>query len=265
MKKLLTALIALTLLLTVSGCTNSTENTDVPETDLDYIRNKGTLVVGITNFEPMDYPDAQGEWIGFDADLAREVAKDLGVEIVFTEIEWDNKIFELENRTIDVVWNGMTLTDEVMNAMSCSDPYFNNAQVVVIRKDRAEQYATPESLAELSFAVESGSAGEMAAEDLGLNYTALLSQADTLMELNAGTSDAAIIDLLMAVAMTGENTSYPDLTYTLKLTEEQYGIGCRKGSDLASYLNQELAKFSGNGTLKQIADVYGLADTLIER
>ena len=100
--------------------------------DVAYIQDKGTLVVGITEFEPMDYKDENGEWIGFDADMAKLVAEELGVEIQFTVIDWDNKIMELESQNIDVVWNGMTLTDEVTNSMNCTRAYCNNAQVVVV-------------------------------------------------------------------------------------------------------------------------------------
>ena len=100
--------------------------------DVAYIVDKGTLIVGITDFEPMDYKDENNEWIGFDADMAKAVAEALGVEIEFVEIDWDNKILELNSKSIDVVWNGMTLTDEVTNAMECTVAYCNNAQVVVV-------------------------------------------------------------------------------------------------------------------------------------
>lgn len=100
--------------------------------DIAYIKEKGTLVVGITDFAPMDYKDDNGEWIGFDADMAKVVADRLGVECQFVEIDWDNKIMELDSKNIDVVWNGMTLTDEVTNAMECSNAYCNNAQVIVV-------------------------------------------------------------------------------------------------------------------------------------
>ena len=103
------------------------------DSDVQYIKDKGKLVVGITEFEPMDYKDANGEWIGFDADMAKLVAEKLGVDIEFTVINWDNKIMELDSKSIDVVWNGMTLTDEVKNSMECTNPYFNNAQVVVTK------------------------------------------------------------------------------------------------------------------------------------
>ena len=103
------------------------------DSDVAYIQDKGTLIVGITNFAPMDYEEVAGseEWIGFDADMAKLVAEKLGVEIKFVEIEWDNKVFELNGKTIDVVWNGMTLTDAVMEAMECTNAYCQNAQVVI--------------------------------------------------------------------------------------------------------------------------------------
>ena len=104
------------------------------DSDVAYIQGKGTLIVGITDFAPMDYKDGSDEWIGFDADMARLVAEKLGVEVQFVEIDWDNKIMELDSKNIDVVWNGMTLTTEVTEAMECSNAYCNNAQVVVVNK-----------------------------------------------------------------------------------------------------------------------------------
>ena len=103
------------------------------DSDVAYIQDKGTLIVGITNFAPMDYEEVagSGEWIGFDADMAKLVAEKLGVAIQFVEIEWDNKVFELNGKSIDVVWNGMTLTDAVMEAMECTNAYCQNAQVVI--------------------------------------------------------------------------------------------------------------------------------------
>ena len=104
------------------------------DSDVAYIQDKGTLVVGITNFEPMDYQNEKGEWIGFDADMAKLVAEKLGVEAQFVEIDWDTKIMELDSKSIDVVWNGMTLTDEVTSSMECTNPYCNNAQVIVVQE-----------------------------------------------------------------------------------------------------------------------------------
>ena len=103
------------------------------DSDVAYIQEKGKLVVGITEFEPMDYKDANGEWIGFDADMAKMVAEKLGVEIEFVVIDWDMKVNELDSKNIDVVWNGMTLTEGVTAAMECTNAYCENAQVVITK------------------------------------------------------------------------------------------------------------------------------------
>ena len=127
MKKFMSLLAAMLLMI---GCLTACGG--AADSDLAYVKEKGTLVVGITDFAPMDYKNDAGEWIGFDADMAKIVAEKLGVEIEFIEIDWSNKILELDSGSIDVVWNGMTLTNEVMNAMECTAPYCNNAQVVVL-------------------------------------------------------------------------------------------------------------------------------------
>ena len=105
------------------------------DSDVAYIQEKGKLVVGITNFAPMDYEETagSGEWIGFDADMAKLVAEKLGVEIEFVVIDWDMKVNELDSKNIDVVWNGMTLTEGVQAAMECTNAYCENAQVVITK------------------------------------------------------------------------------------------------------------------------------------
>ncbi|MCD7708355.1 MAG: transporter substrate-binding domain-containing protein [Clostridiales bacterium] len=235
------------------------------ESDKDYVVDKGTLVVGITDFEPMDYMDENGNWIGFDADMAAAFAESLGVDVEFVEIDWDNKLLELNGKTIDCVWNGMTLTDEVTSSMECSNAYMNNAQVVIVPADVADDYQDEDSLSDLTFAVEAGSAGEEMATEYGFSYTAVTAQADALMEVAAGTSDAAIIDSLMAAAMVGEGTGYSDLTYTIGLNSEEYGVGFRQGSDLAAELNQFLSDSYSDGSMEECAEKYGVQAALIEQ
>lgn len=256
-KKLLSLLMATVMTLSFTACGSSAES------DVSYIKDKGTLIVGITDFAPMDYKDDNGEWIGFDADMARLVADSLGVDVEFVEIDWDNKILELQNKSIDVVWNGMTLTSEVTNSMACTKAYLNNAQVVVVPADKADSITTAEDAKALTFAVESGSAGEAAAEENGYEYVAVKSQADAVMEVAAGTSDACIIDLLMAGAMIGEGTSYPELAHTVELTTEEYGIGCRKDSDLAAYIDEQLKAFYDDGSMTEIATKYGVQEAVV--
>ena len=235
------------------------------QADSDYIKEKGTLVVGITDFAPMDYKDADGNWIGFDADVATAFAKYLGVEVEFVEIEWDNKVLELNAKSIDCVWNGMTLTDEVTSSMACSNAYCNNAQVVIVPADQADKYQTAQDCADLVFAVEAGSAGEAEIAALGYEYTPVQSQASALMEVAAGTCDAAVIDSLMAAAMVGEGTSYENLTYTVQLNSEEYGVGFRTGSDLAQALNEFLKDAYEDGSLEEIAEIYGVQAALIQQ
>ncbi len=238
---------------------------DAKESDLAYVQGKGKLVVGITEFEPMDYKDADGSWIGFDADMATAFAESLGVEAEFVEIDWDNKILELDGKTIDCVWNGMTLTDEVKSAMSTSRAYCNNAQVVVVKAADADKYQDVESLKELSFAVEAGSAGEAEVSALGLSYTPVKAQSDALMEVAAGTSDAAVIDSLMAAAMVGEGTGYADLTYTIGLNSEEYGVGFRKGSDLTQALDDFFKSSYDDGSMLTCAEKYGVQAAVVEQ
>lgn len=274
MKKIIAMLLTATMVLSLAACgskkesadtsAKTTEDTEASESDIDYVKDKGVLVVGITNFAPMDYKEeGSDEWVGFDADMAKAFAESLGVEVEFVEIDWDNKIMELDGKTIDCVWNGMTLTDEVTSAMDCSNAYCKNAQVVVVNADAADQYQDVDSLKDLAFAVETGSAGEAEVDALGLSYTPVASQADALMEVSAKTSDAAVIDLLMAAAMIGEGTSYEDLTHTVELNSEEYGVGFRKGSDLVNALNDFFADAYADGSMMECAEKYGVQDAVL--
>ena len=284
MKKFFSLSLALTLCASLAACSSggntsgsssgsdntsgsgSGSSSQTQTGDMQYVKDKGTLVVGITYFAPMDYKEeGSDEWIGFDADMAKAFAESLGVEVEFLEINWDNKALELENKGVDAVWNGMTLTDDVKALMATSEPYCLNGQVVVLAADVADQYQTVESLSGLSFAVENGSAGMEQAEAAGLDYVAMDTQAKALMEVASGTSDAAIIDLLMAGAMIGEGTSYPDLTYTVQLNSEEYGVGFRKGSDLAEAFNNFWKEAYDSGTVMETAKTYGVQESVIEK
>ena len=254
MKRLIAMLLVIAMMACVfAGCGKKSDS------DYENVAEDGKVIVGITDFAPMDYKDENGEWTGFDAELARLVFAELDLEVEFVEIDWDNKILELENGSIDCVWNGMTLTDEVMSAMNCSDPYVVNAQVVVMKAEDAVEGMTAEDMKDLSFAVEAGSAGEGSAESCGFtNVTALAAQSNALMEVASDTADACIIDLTMANAMTGEGTSYADMVQVLELDREEYGIGFRKESDLTAKVNEILDSLKADGTMQALADEYEL-------
>ena len=239
--------------------TAAAEEDDGTETDLEYVLANGTLIVGITEYEPMDYKDENGEWTGFDAELAREFAAELGVECEFFVLaDWGKKFFELDAKNIDCVWNGMTITEEATTNSTVSDPYVINAQVVVMAEDKLANYADAESMKDLTFAVEEGSAGQSVAEEAGLTTVAKQDQAGALMEVAAGTADACVIDITMANAMTGKGTDYEDLEQGISLSSEEYGVAFRKGSDLTAKLNQFLKDLKADGTLQQLAEKYEL-------
>ena len=258
MKKLFALILAALMLFTMAACGGTADNETAADSDLAYIKDKGTLIVGITDYAPMDFKDENGEWTGFDAEFARLAGESLGVAVEFIEIDWDNKFLELKGKTIDCIWNGMTITDEALANAAVSNPYVKNAQVVVMAADKLADYATVESLADLQFAAEAGSAGEAAINENGLNCTSVLTQADALQEVKSGAADACVIDITMANAMTGEGTSYAGLGYSLELTTEEYGIACRQGSDLADALNDIMANLKADGTLQGLAEKYEL-------
>ena len=263
MKKLTRALalaLALVSVLALAACGKDKKD----EGDMAYVKDKGTLIVGITDFAPMDYRDENGEWIGFDADMAKKFAEHLGVDVEFQEIgNWDMKATELETKAVDVVWNGMTITDEVKGLMGVSKAYCNNAQVVVVSADVADQYQTVDSIKSLTFAAENGSAGAAELGALGVGYTAVDTQAKALMEVASGSVQACVIDSLMAAAMVGEGTDYDDLTYTVGLNSEEYGVGFRKNSDLIDEFNSFWDDATKDGTVESVAETYGVQAALI--
>ena len=256
MKKMMALVLALVMMATLFvGCGNAKS-----DSDLKAIEKAGKIVVGITDYAPMDYKDENGEWTGFDAEFAEAFAAELGVKCEFYVIsDWGKKFMELETKQIDAVWNGMTITEEATSNSSVSNPYVINAQVVVMKADAVANYADAASLAGLTIAVESGSAGEEAANTIAdAKVVPLQDQAAALMEVAAGTSDACVIDITMANAMTGEGTSYADLTYNLSLTSEEYGVSFRKDSDLTAKFNDFMAKLMADGTLDALAAKYNL-------
>lgn len=273
MKKIIALVLTLTMALCLfAACANNNEGTtpdnnttpdpdiaDTSSSDVAYVQDKGKLIVGITEYAPMDYKDENGEWTGFDAELAKLFAKELEVDCEFFVLgDWGKKFMELDSKSIDVVWNGMTITEEATSNASVSDAYVVNAQVVVMKSDKVANYADVESMKDLTFAVEEGSAGQEVAETAGLKTVPKQDQAGALMEVAAGAADACVIDITMANAMTGEGTDYAELGVGISLSSEEYGVAFRKGSDLTEKLNQFLKDLKADGTLDQLAKEYSL-------
>ncbi len=272
MKKVLSIVMSVVLVLGIvcafaacggNGDNKTTEPADdttkaAVASDLTYVKDNGKMVIGITEYEPMNYKDENGKWTGFDTEFAELVCEKLGVKPVFVEINWDTKTTELKTKTIDAVWNGMTIKEELKDSMDISDAYVLNAQVIVTKAENAKKFADAEGIKEATIAVESGSAGESEASKVATNIIPVKTQADTLMEVKSGSADCAVIDITMAKAMTGEGTDYESLTYTGSLSEEFYGIGFRKGSDLCTEVNRIIGELKADGSLQKLADKYGV-------
>lgn len=230
------------------------------ESDLQYIKDKGKMTIGYTVYAPMNYTDENGEFVGFDTELATAVCEQLGVEPEFVEINWDTKVVELDAKSIDCIWNGMTLTDDIMANTACTKPYAKNAQVVVMKTGSG--YTSTADLVGKTVVAEAGSAGETTIqEDENLSqadYVSKSVQTDCLMEVAAGTADAAVLDLTLASAMIGEGTDYADLEIVDELNAEEYGVAFRKGSDAAAAVDEAFDALKADGTMQALADKYGL-------
>lgn len=275
MKRLVSAFLAGAMALSLAACggaaststvassasaSGSAAASETAASDLDYIKEKGKMVIGYTVYEPMNYTDADGNFTGFDTELATAVCEKLGVEPEFVEINWDTKVVELDAKSIDCIWNGMTLTDDIMANAATTKAYAKNAQVVVV-KDGTD-YSSTADLVGKTVVAEAGSAGEAAIEgDENLaqaDYVSKSVQTDCLMEVAAGTADAAVLDLTLASAMIGEGTDYANLVIKDELNVEEYGAAFRKGSDVAAAVDTAFDELKADGTMQTLADKYGL-------
>ena len=255
MKKIVAFVMATAMVLSLAAC-----GAKPAASDLDAIKAKGEMIVGYTVYEPMNYTDENGEFTGFDTELAKAVCEKLGVTPNFVEINWDTKEVELNAGSIDCVWNGMTITEERQANMEITNPYVVNAQVVVMLAD--SEYDGTASLAGKNVCAEQGSAGQSTIEaDEGLqqaNFIPKTVQTDCLMEVAAGTCDAAVLDITLANAMIGEGTDYANLVIVDQLAEEFYGVAFRKGSDAAAATNAAFAELIADGTMGALAEKYSL-------
>lgn len=242
-----------------SAASESTAETSA-DSDLAYIQGNGKMVIGYTVYEPMNYTDENGVFTGFDTELATAVCEKLGVEPEFVEITWDTKETELAAKSIDCIWNGLTLTADREANMACTNAYVKNAQVVVMKADG--EYTSTADLVGKTIVAEAGSAGETTIqEDENLSQADFVPktvQTDCLMEVAAGTADAAILDLTLASAMIGEGTDYANLTIKDELNVEEYGVAFRKGSDVAEAVNTAFDELKEDGTMQALADKYSL-------
>ena len=269
------AVIMCFVLAACGGAGNTDEpSTDAPEataSDLAYIKEKGKMIIGYTEFAPMNYKNDAGEFVGFETDFAKAICEELGVEAEFQLISWEAKETELAAKTIDCIWNGMTITPERQEAMSISTPYMANKQVLIVKAENADKYLKPEDMDGAKIVAEVESAGEgVAKEDAffaNASYTSVADQATALMEVASGVSDGAVVDYVLSIGMIGEGTDYENLVVvdSLAFADEEYGIAFRKGSDTTAAVNEAITALVENGKLMEIAEAYKLEAQLIAK
>lgn len=257
------------------GAGNTDEpSTDAPEataSDLAYIKEKGEMIIGYTEFAPMNYKDDEGNFVGFETDFAKAVCEELGVEAKFQLISWEAKETELAAKTIDCIWNGMTITEERLAAMSISTPYMANKQVLIVKAENADKYLKPEDMEGAKIVAEVESAGEGVAQSdeffANAQYTSVADQATALMEVASGVSDGCVVDYVLSIGMIGEGTDYEDLVVvdSLAFADEEYGIAFRKDSDTTAAVNEAITALVENGKLAEIAAAYKLDAQLIAK
>ena len=268
MKKVISVILA-TVLMAVALCScGGTTTTD----ELAQVKEAGKLIIGMTEFAPLNYKAEDGSWTGFETEFAQAVCEELGVKAEFQVINWASKVSELNGKTIDCIWNGMTITPEISAETSISTAYLENKQVVIVKEENKAKFeAETPDLSGLVVVAEADSAGEQTIESeevfKGCTYTPVADMASALLEVSSGTADAAVIDYIMSIGSIGEGTDYKNLTAVVfdEFEAEQYGIAFRKDSNLQPEVNAIITKLVESGKLAQIADKYKLKDFVIAK
>lgn len=260
-KKIVCAALALGLMLSFAGCNKEVK-------DWNYIAEKGEMIIGYTVYMPFAETDAAG---GFDIELAKMVAEKLGVKAKFQIIQdWNNKVAELNGLTIDVIWNAMTISDDLKKVIDISDPYIENQQVVVVPKGKSADFSEKASLTGKKVAVENGSAGEKTLDALGINVNKIEVNPMSMVmnEVKSGTSDCGIMDRLQFDYYCSiESNGYKDsleIAESIQFDMEVFGIGVRKGAtETMAKITGAINELKESGDLLKLAEKYGLADVLI--
>ena len=233
---------------------------------------KETLICGVTQFEPMNYLDSNGNWTGFDTEFAQAVGAKLGMEVSFQQIDWSRKFIELQAGNITAIWNGMTanVVDSVTGRQRYEDvdfsyAYMLNQQAVVVRASRVNEFRTAADLVGKAVAAEAGSAGATIAQNAigeGGRFIGTGAQIDTFIEVNAGAVDFALIDILLAESLVGQGDLRDLVIAPIEMPAEVYAIGFPRGSPMVARVNAVIVEMFESGELMAIAEKYGLGTRL---
>lgn len=264
-KKVLTVIavvvLAVSMAVGLTACGNNQKK------DWDYIQERGKMIVGYTNYPPLDIKDASGNVSsGFDYELAKEVGKKLGVEVEFKEINWANKVLDVNSKKIDCIWNGMTVNEELKKNLTLSNSYMRNRQAIIVKADET-RFTDLESLKNSNIGAEAGSAGAAFIENnnLNSNYKKAEKQLDLFFEMEANKLDVAVLDSIMAgYYMNLETYKGKYKVLEINTDQEEFAIGFRKGdTTFAGKVNNAIAELKKDGTLQTLANKYGLASEIL--
>lgn len=268
-RKLISITIAILLVTSLAGCQKKSTGED---SSLQYITDKGTFILGLDDsFPPMGFRDDNDNIVGFDIDLATAVCEKLGVELVLQPIEWDSKEQELNTKSIDCIWNGLSITPDREKNLTLSESYMSNNISLVVLKD--SEIASMTDMAGKRLAVQSGSSAEETLNaDENKDFKDSLKQVNpfgdystALMDLETGNSDAVLMDSIVADYMiTSAGKDYKVLDETL--LEDKYAVGFRKGDEaLCKAVEDALKELKADGTVAEIsAKWFGADITTIE-
>lgn len=272
MKKFLTVLVA--VLLCVTACFSLTACGTDNSKDWEYIQEKGEMIVGYTVYDPFAYNNENNQLVGFDVELAQAVANKLGINVKFQIIEWKSKVTEINGKNIDVIWNAMTITDELKQSIDISDAYCKNNQAVVVKAGDEAKFTTKELIKNSGekIAYESGSSAQavVEADDVlkSVSQTKATDQISALTEVASGTSKIAIVDVLLYDSLKAKANSVVNEQNLVKITDitfpaEEFGIGFRKGSNFKQKVEEALASLKADGTYETIVEKYNLVNNMI--
>lgn len=259
MKKIITffaAVLIAAAALSFTGCKKKADK--APVNAVEALKARGVFVLGLDDsFPPLGFRDDNNEIVGYDIDLAKEVAKRMGVAFKAQPIDWDAKEMELKTGKIDCIWNGFTITEERKQALSFTFPYLNNEQVLVVRKN-----GSVKSYDDLSGRVVGYQSGSSAQEAIDGNspfkyyigdLVAFKENITALNDLKVGGVDAVAMDSVVAnysITMTGE----PFAVLDKALANEEYGIGFRKEEpELRDEVERILLEMAADGTVAKIS------------
>lgn len=262
MKKYLSVLLMAALLLCtlgVSGCSKSTSE------DTNYVKDKGTLTVGLIEAPPMAYLNDAEEWVGFSIDLVRDFAKRLGVEVEFKEIDWTKKDQVLNEKTVDCIASAMTLTADRRAVMGCTNAYVNNSQIIVTKANHVRKYASAEDLLQAKVAVMNGSTHEELAKENGFVILVKDTNEEVLAAVSDGAADAAMVNSIYATTAIGAGNDFPDLARAFRMKDNKIGFAFRKDSDLTKRMNDYLVTVYTSGQMKKMAQQYNLEKLIVEQ